>query len=78
MTGRRAASARYCHPELMAGPPRWLSIAAKSAGGEGKTIEEIADELEILKSRVQSWFSSAGKKCSGVREIGTGRWRLVV
>ncbi len=48
-----------------------------AAGGQGKTISEIADELGILKSRLQSWFSSTGKKCAKVRKIGTGRWRLV-
>lgn len=49
----------------------------REAGGAGKTSAEIAGELGVLKSRVQSWFSSTGKKCAEVRKIGTGRWRFV-
>ncbi|PTX93456.1 hypothetical protein DB345_17770 [Spartobacteria bacterium LR76] len=49
----------------------------REAGGAGNTTTEIARELGVLKSRVQSWFSSTGKKCAEVRKIGTGRWRFV-
>ncbi len=49
----------------------------RNAGENGKTIAEIAAELGVLKSRVQSWFSSTGKKCAEVRKIGAGRWRFV-
>jgi len=49
----------------------------RNAGENGKTITEIAAELGVLKVRVQSWFSGAGKKCDAVRKIDTARWRFV-
>jgi hypothetical protein len=54
------------------------SILAKleKAGGKGMTITELADELEVLKPRVQGWFSGTGKRTPEVEKIAPATWRL--
>ena len=39
------------------------------------TADEIADELGVLKARIQSWFSGTGKRTKGVKKAGEGRWK---
>lgn len=49
----------------------------QTAGPQGLTIAEIAEKLEILKARVQAWFSGTGKRTKEVKKIGVGRWKYV-
>jgi hypothetical protein len=51
--------------------------ALREAGEKGMTADEIADELGVLKARVQSWFSGTGKRTKAVKKIGEGRWKFV-
>lgn len=46
------------------------------AGADGLTIDELADKLEILKARVQSWFSGTGKRTREIEKVAPGRWRV--
>ena len=54
---------------------RILALLA-AAGPEGRTVEELADELEILKFRVQTWFDSTGKRLPEIEKTAPGRWRM--
>lgn len=49
----------------------------QEAGPKGLTIAEIAEKLDVLKARVQAWFSGTGKRTKEVKKIGVGRWRYV-
>ena len=52
-----------------------LELLSK-AGEKGMTAQEISEELEVIKFRIQNWFSGTGKKCRNVKKIGVGRWRF--
>ena len=52
-----------------------LALLAE-AGPEGQTIQELADKLDVLKVRVQSWFSGTGKRTPEVEKVAPGRWRI--
>ncbi len=47
----------------------------REAGAKGKTADEIAEELGVLKTRIQAWFSGTGKRSQQVKKIGVGRWK---
>lgn len=49
----------------------------QEAGPKGLTIAEIAEKLDVLRARVQAWFSGTGKRTKEVKKIGVGRWRYV-
>jgi hypothetical protein len=50
-----------------------LELLSK-AGADGMSIDELSEKLEVLKVRVQSWFSGTGKRTPGLSKIAEGRW----
>ena len=47
----------------------------REAGPKGKTADEIAEELGVMKTRIQAWFSGTGKRNGHVKKVGIGRWK---
>ena len=41
------------------------------------SIPDLALKLEVMKSRVQAWFSTTGKHTPELQKIGVARWRYV-
>lgn len=49
----------------------------RKAGEKGLSITDLAARIEVLKSRVTSWFSSTGRHTREVRKIGVAHWQYV-
>ena len=54
-----------------------ILTALAEAGEGGLTIDELARELGVLKSRVQGWFSGTGKDVKGLKKLAPARWQFL-
>ena len=52
-----------------------IVAALAKAGPDGLTLDEISKKLDVLKARIQSWFSGTGKRTPEVEKVAPGRWR---
>jgi len=53
---------------------RSILEALAAAGPDGMSADELSAELEVLKVRIQNWFSGTGKRTPGIVKVGEGRW----
>lgn len=49
--------------------------ALQTAGKQGLSVKEVAEQLKANPSSVSVWFYTTGKKIQGLKKIAPGRYR---